>query len=592
MAGRGRWCPCAGRWTASGPRIASRWPTIRISSHEDLNAFLILYCLCLPERPSRSGASVDIQGAALIVTAVLCGTLSVLLAVVAIRLWDRAGIRIGASRNAARALEGQVEPIVFLFRGTGLIDATPPARALLDRIGGPEDDWTRLMRWIGPRFPDAPDRLAQLSSRARVEILGHEGQGSATLRLLAEDLGDGIWRLTVTDPGADHAGIVVDSMSLQAMEEELHLLRGALDQTPMLVWRLDPDDRVTWANGAYLRRAEAQGDGAIGWPLPRLLDVPRPLPGTEPVARRAAVEDRGIASWYDCHSHRMGEHLMMFALPADAAVRAERSLREFVQTLTKTFADLPIGLAIFDQGRKLQLFNPALIDLTNLPTGFLTARPSLVDFLDQLREQRMVPEPKDYRSWRQHMANLESAAATGHHVETWSLPGGQTYRVTGRPHPDGAVAFLFENITTEISVTRRFRAELLLSAQVLDGLDDALAVFATTGQLVLSNQAYRSLWGPPPGGLSDAIAGWEAMTAASPGLATLRGALTLGDGLPAHAPSSGAMTGPQGQALGWTVTDLSGGRRMLRFWTGSGQSLTSDEAMPTLRCLPQTRSSD
>ena len=71
---------------------------------------------------------------------------------------------------------------------------------------------------------------------------------------------------------------------------------------------------------------------------------------------------------------------MMFALPADAAVRAERSLREFVQTLTKTFADLPIGLAIFDQSRKLQLFNPSLIDLTRLPTGFLTARPTLFDY--------------------------------------------------------------------------------------------------------------------------------------------------------------------------------------------------------------------
>ncbi|TJZ92343.1 PAS domain-containing protein [Paracoccus gahaiensis] len=499
---------------------------------------------------------------------------------------------MGGGRGAAPALEGQVEPIIFLFRGTVLIDATPPARALLDRIGGSQDDWTRLMRWIGPRFPEAPDRLAQLSRRARVEVLGREGQGSATLRLVAQDLTDGIWRLTVSDPAADHAGIVIDSMSLQAMEEELHLLRGALDQTPMLVWRLDPDDRVTWANGAYLRRAEAQGDGAIGWPLPRLLDVPRPLPGTEPVTRRAALEDRGIASWYDCHSHRMGDHIMMFALPADAAVRAERSLREFVQTLTKTFADLPIGLAIFDQGRKLQLFNPALIDLTSLPTGFLTARPSLVDFLDQLREQRMVPEPKDYRSWRQHMANLETAAATGHHVETWSLPGGQTYRVTGRPHPDGAVAFLFENITTEISVTRRFRAELLLGAQVLDGLDDALAVFAATGQLVLSNQAYRSLWGPPPASLSDAIAGWEAMSAASPGLSTLRGALTLSEGPSSSTRSSGTMTGPQGQSLGWTVIDLSGGRRMLRFWTASAQSQMPEATSPPLRALSATRTAE
>lgn len=523
----------------------------------------------------------DIQGVALVVTAVLCGTASVILAVAAIRLWDawRPGPH---GTGAAAGLEGKIQPMVFLFRASRLVDATPPARALLDRIGAPDDDWTRLMRWIGPRFPDAPDRLAMLARLGRVELIGEHGTGSATLRLVAEDLGDRLWRVTLTDPGADHAGIVVDSMTLQAMEEELQLLRGALDQTPMLVWRLDADDRVTWANAAYLRRAEARADGAIGWPLPRLMDAPRPGTNGNIRGRRAAIEDQGIVSWYDCHAHQMGDQVMMFALPADAAVRAERSLRDFVQTLTKTFADLPIGLAIFDQGRNLQLFNPALIDLTRLPTGFLTARPSLFDFLDQLRERRMVPEPKDYRSWRQHMANLESAAATGHHVETWSLPGGQTYRVTGRPHPDGAVAFLFENITSEMSLTRKFRAELLLGAHVLDGLDDALAVFSSTGQLVLSNQAYRSLWGAPPASLADAVAGWQAASPAGPGFQALRDALTATD-----APAaSGAMAGPQGELLGWTVTTLSGGRRMLRFRAGSAPAIASAQALAALDQAP------
>lgn len=538
---------------------------------------------------------VDIQGAGLVAIAVLCGTVSVLLAVAVIRFWDRRQAGMAGRPGSAHALDGRVQPMIFLFRAARLVDATPPAQALLDRIGAPDDDWMRLMRWIGPRFPDAPDRLAQLSRLGRVELVGHDGQGSATLRLVAEDLGDRLWRLSLTDPGAEHAGIVVDSMSLQAMEEELHLLRGALDQTPMLVWRLDDDDRVTWANAAYLRRAEARAEGALGWPLPRLLDTPRPASGT--ATRRAALEDHGIVSWYDCHSHRMGDQVMMFALPADAAVRAERSLREFVQTLTKTFADLPIGLAIFDQGRNLQLFNPALIDLTHLPTGFLTARPSLFDFLDQLREQRMVPEPKDYRSWRQHMANLENAAATGHHVETWSLPGGQTYRVTGRPHPDGAVAFLFENITTEMSLTRKFRAELLLGAHVLDGLDDALVVFAPNGQLVLLNQAYRGLWGTPPASLGAAIQAWEEAGPTGPGFAALREALTLAD-VP-HA--SGAMAGPQGQLLGWTVTTLSGGRRMLRFRIASGQLMTSAHAISlaeaegqalSMRSLPNAMGAD
>ena len=84
-----------------------------------------------------------------------------------------------------------------------------------------------------------------------------------------------------------------------------------------------------------------------------------------------------------------------------------------MQTLTKTFAQLPIGLAIFDRNRVLQLFNPALLDLTGLSAEFLIGRPTLASVLDAMREQQVIPEPKDYRSWRKQMVALEEAAASG-----------------------------------------------------------------------------------------------------------------------------------------------------------------------------------
>ena len=254
---------------------------------------------------------------------------------------------------------------------------------------------------------------------------------------------------------------------------------------------------------------------------------------------------------------------MIFAVTADATVKAERSLREFVQTLTKTFADLPIGLAIFDRKRNLQLFNPALIDLTGVETGFLTARPTLYAFLDRLREARMVPEPKDYRSWRNKMTSLEAAASSGHHVETWILPGGQTYRVTGRPHPDGAVAFLFEDITSEMSLTRRFRAELSLGAEVLDAVDEAIAVFDGSGRVVTTNRRYAAQWGDDTGAtLADHMARWRRAAPDGAGLEALRHALTEGRG---RDLARGAASSPNGGLMAWTVRPLSGARTMVSF---------------------------
>ena len=37
---------------------------------------------------------------------------------------------------------------------------------------------------------------------------------------------------------------------------------------------------------------------------------------------------------------------------------------KMIQILTRTFASLPTGLALFDTERRLQVFNPALVDLT------------------------------------------------------------------------------------------------------------------------------------------------------------------------------------------------------------------------------------
>ncbi|HRO15456.1 MAG TPA: PAS-domain containing protein, partial [Paracoccus sp. (in: a-proteobacteria)] len=423
------------------------------------------------------------------------------------------------------------------------------------------------------------DRARQLG---RAECTGARGLGAATLRLVAEDLGDGLLRLQISDPAAENAGIVVDSQSLAAMEEELAILRDAVDHNPVLIWREGLDGRVAWANAAYLREVEARSGDEILWPMPRLIDLAEQ---DEQAVLRARIDSEDRTQWFDCHVQPAADGRTIHAVPADSAVRAERSLREFVQTLTKTFADLPIGLAIFDRERRLQLFNPALIDLTGLATGFLTARPTLYAVLDTLRESRMVPEPKDYRSWRNMMATLEAAAATGHHVETWSLPGGQTYRVTGRPHPDGAIAFLFEDITAEMAMTRRFRAELSLGAEILDAVDEAVAIFDAGGRLLSVNRAYGALWGmDQPAGLRGHLELWHNGSARAAGPDALREALAgdLGSRIP-----QGTITAPDGTSLPWRVRALSGGRRMVLFGEGRPPSAavgaTPHRAEPSMR---------
>jgi PAS domain-containing protein len=253
---------------------------------------------------------------------------------------------------------------------------------------------------------------------------------------------------------------------------------------------------------------------------------------------------------------------------SDTAVKAETALRDFVQTLTKTFAHLPIGLAIFDRQRQLALFNPALVDLTQLGADFLTARPTLFAFLDRLREARMIPEPKDYPTWRRTMADLEKRAASGLYEETWTLATGQTYRVIGRPHPDGAVAFLLEDISAETSLNRRFRADIELGHNVLDAVDEAIAVFSPAGILTLSNRAYERLWGSDPGstlgevGIEQAIRHWQSLTEPGGIWTDLRDFMTDIGGPPSR---NGAVAMTNGRVLSCRFQRLTGGVSLIGF---------------------------
>ncbi|MBS8224873.1 PAS domain-containing protein [Vannielia litorea] len=382
--------------------------------------------------------------------------------------------------------------ITFLFEDEDLVDATDEARNFLAK--GPETlpAWPRFLSLLASSFPDIGARVSRLAEVGVLEMRARDG----TSRLEAEWKA-GLARFSLHE-GEDAEPAEYDNFSVVAMAEELEVLRAVVDDAPVLAWREDEDGQVTWANGAYIDLLYRMHPDrtTLTWPLPRAFahtffdceaDIVHRVSVTVPYIEQVI--------WYDCMTRPAGSEALVFATPADRLVQAERSRIEFLQTLTKTFADLPTGLAVFDRNRQLALFNPALTDLSALEPQFLSSRPTLVAFLDHLREAQRMPEPKDYKSWRKSIAQLESAASEGMHQEIWSLPTGQTYRITGQPHPDGAIAFLFEDISAEMSLTRRFRSELEMGQAVVDSLDEAIAVFAHTGSMVLCNRAYQDLWG-------------------------------------------------------------------------------------------------
>jgi PAS domain-containing protein len=465
------------------------------------------------------------------------------------------------------------DDVVFLFNGGTLIDATAAARSQLPRDPVHADDLARLVIAFCQRFEGLEGRLDNFLPGDLFEI-SEVPDDPDSLRLCAENRGGHI-RIAVTDPLRDSRSETVAHYSMAALKAELFTLRSIAERSPIPTWKRRHDGTIIWANGNYMALAStvAGADSLIGWPPPDLFQSVGPPtdPDHPPPQLRVSLaleKDKDESLWFDLIALPGEIETLYFALPVDKLVKAENALKDFVQTLTKTFAHLRIGLAIFDQKRRLVLFNPALVDLTGLPAEQLSARPTLHAFLDALRDAQRIPEPKDYKSWRMQIAQLEAGAADGTFEETWHLSSGQTYRVSGRPHPDGAVAYLFEDITSEVSMTRNFRSEIEMSQAVVDNLDTAIVAFSQYGYMTLSNRAYAALWDLPlrpqstDGGIIEASQQWRKLCKSGPDWESIRNRVLR----PAdRVPWTGSLELLDGTSLRCDVRPIAGGATLVTF---------------------------
>lgn len=275
--------------------------------------------------------------------------------------------------------------------------------------------------------------------------------------------------------------------------QEIEAIRQFSDNLPYPAWKTDQTGQITWQNEAYstlsLRCARTEHNASAG-----IFDLRRMTAEKNTIRAQFECSISQKDEWFEVNRTPLSDGTLFSAMSIDPLIRAEQAQHEFIQTLAKTFAHLSVGLAVFNRDRQLALFNPALADLSGLSVSFLSPRPTIDSFFDAMRENRRMPEPKNYKTWRQRMTDLIDAAESGRFEETWTLESGQTYRVKGRPHPDGAIAFLFEDISAEISLARNLRAELELGQNLVDTFEDALAVFSQSGLLTFSNKAYDIMW--------------------------------------------------------------------------------------------------
>lgn len=269
------------------------------------------------------------------------------------------------------------------------------------------------------------------------------------------------------------------------------LEQSILDVAPAIIW-IEKDANIIWSNRAFDTMVKRL-DRLV---LAKDFNVRAKTLNTGKSTRAELQSPNpNRLLHFDLTKFDLPSGSLYVGISAKDTVTAEKERARFVQTLSEAFGHLPIGMAIFDRDRDLSMFNPALAEVLGVNTLWLTQRPSLRDFLDRLHNKGAMPEPRDFNSWRDQILDMETSAESGTYNEDWHLPNNNVLRVTGRPHPAGAVAFMFEDITHTMATELKYRIELDRLYAVMDTLTSGIIVFDPSGTVSFANDVFDKFWG-------------------------------------------------------------------------------------------------
>ena len=153
---------------------------------------------------------------------------------------------------------------------------------------------------------------------------------------------------------------------------------------------------------------------------------------------------------------------------------------------------LGTAFAIFNTRQKLIFHNKAFANMWNLSAEFLERSPSYGEFLDKIRENRLLEEVSDFRSYCRNEEKvckdlIEPKEKLLH------LPDGRTFRRMIAPHPNGLI-FAFEDVSDRLAATRTVNEMVDVQQKILDNVDDAIIIFSSDQRLKYFNKKYQSLW--------------------------------------------------------------------------------------------------
>ena len=451
--------------------------------------WIALALVLAPQPASAAGApaNADLAASAIATAAVALGIAAGLWALAQHRVLRRAKAMLATAqsklRTAAKSRDALLsagrESLIAWGRDGSPLRAYGQAEALLDAcLAGPD----------AMALSEAIDGLSDQGAGFAITVHDNAGRPIA-LRGRAVGAMAAVWLEEITTVRSES----VDFASV-------------LDALPIPVWLRDRKLALRWGNRAFLTATGADGNSIAIAKQSTLEKSERDLAaaaraeGNATEAKRFAVVNGQRRALSFTHAP-IAEGIVGSAIDVTDISNAEARLQQHIDAHADTLDKLATAVAIFDRDQNLAFYNRAFAQLWALPEAWLDAGPTDGELLDRLREQRRLPEQRDYQAWkRQRLAlYVESDYLP---EDLWHLPGGKTLRVMAQPHPFGGLTFLYEDVTEKLALESNYNTLIKVQSATLDTLTEGVAVFGPDARLKLHNAAFMRIWDLEPAELS------------------------------------------------------------------------------------------
>ena len=293
-----------------------------------------------------------------------------------------------------------------------------------------------------------------------------------------------------------------------ACRKQMENYRILIDNLPCPVWMHDAKLNMTILNRGYLNLLglkdfkDVTPQNSVIHDLgntTNIMDMTKTaLESNTPQKKQITILTNGNLKKYEItetphyDSSLKTSHIIGSLIDISEFDEAKRNYQVHLDSHLEILSSLDTAFCIINIKHNFTFGNTAFLKLWNLPADFLDKAPHYNTFLDKIREQKILPEVSDFRTYKEE-ENSAFDALTEQREDLLYIPDGRTIRRLRAPHPDGTI-IAYEDITDRLATERRLSDLITVQQNILDNINDGILIFSPQLKLKYYNTAFLEQW--------------------------------------------------------------------------------------------------